>query len=1541
MLFLRKARYFRGRGHEVFFASAGGPLERELEEAGIPHLTLPSVAQFRPGVPYDEALGDARRLARHLARNRIEIVDALPVRPFLMAHHIAGAFGIPVFLECLSPTHAVPVRHAALARAAANSGRMIAMDPDDAAGSCPRLGVSPEKVRILPNPIDTGRFKPGPPDLRLEVGVAPAEFLVLSASRLDPDKAGYVRMLIDDFAGLAAADPGAWLVIAGDGSQRATLEAAVADRGIPRVRFIGMRSDLERVYPGADAFVGMGTTVLEAAACGVPVVVANALSLRQGAVSPDEAAMCYFGHLGATTVGYRYPLAEPGTFRSYLERLRRNPELRSAVAQEGLATVRAVFSQEQVLGEWERTFQAAIALERERKTGPFEPPDIPSSGKILFVTRPDALTNPGGDTIQMLRTREELERLGIGVDISFSAAPDPRGYDLVHLFNLQLAGLSRTQLRAVRSAGVPAVVSPIFWDHAELDHFSPRLRRAFAAAPEARPRLLALLEADTREGAQGAEGYPVGPRLLAQREIQRQVAAEADLLLPNSRAEASILAESLGSGIAPCHIVPNGIDPVLFTSASPDAFEARFGRRDFVLSAARWDDRKNLLMLCEALRGTGLPLVLVGGRPNDEYEQLVRSALPPDTLVIDPLGQDELASAYAAARVHALPSWFETPGLSSMEAAIAGCAVVVGNRGAEREYFGSGAYYCDPASVGDIRRAIVLAWESFEADRPRRAELRERLMRRYTWGEAARRTVEAYERVLGCPVARHTRPPGPASPAEKVAPLEFEMIRVADGPAYGKEVAEAIAGGSAEVAIVLAPDVSLPGGAVELLVAALAADAGIGASGPVSNRGAPLQLLDLYLPPEAITGRSDAEIAHALGRSGRAPVQADLLDRFCLAIRRSALARAGGWDPTLAPAHAELDLAWRLRQAGLKLAVATGAFVRSPGRAGGGADPDLLAESADRLAAKLEAHHGRGRVPRAEALWGVTTFEPRLDLWGPRPTRFRMSLESGALPYRERVEAAFTLAFGPDDPVALDLVPAVEAEAAAPCEPPDPAGGAPDQAGDTHIPPGAARPVRDAPAILAAEAIAGYRQDRAEAIVELTVGAPVPGHDPSRITSASLRQVAGYRPQPLGIGLTSIIVVAVDQPDYTKLCLETLFERTREPFEAIVVDGGVGDRTRAVIARLASRHPGLLLLRTESREPAAGLMNLGLAAARGEFAVVLRGDVVVSEGWLTYCLAHLAGNPGAGAVGPRSNGGPGDQPILEMPYDDLPGMHGFARDLARDRAGLARPVSLVGAFAFVTRREVFETAGGFDPTFPTGTFEAPDYCLRTLLAGREVLLAQDAYVHHFGLHPPGPEALGDAVEGGLAQFREKWGPLPEARDIDAVEFLRSVWADRPDRPAVIPLPGRRGLPLVVNPACVEGARDRNLLLLPDWAGDPHPWENTIRKYAEAFSNDSAVALFLPAAPGPVLQRISALLEEVRPDGDTPDVLILQSEENLAGIVAASQGVIRIGSSSDDVVCRIAEILGKPVLSNPRLQDLEAWESAYSAISTASSHKHSC
>ena len=107
------------------------------------------------------------------------------------------------------------------------------------------------------------------------------------------------------------------------------------------------------------------------------------------------------------------------------------------------------------------------------------------------------------------------------------------------------------------------------------------------------------------------------------------------------------------------------------------------------------------------------------------------------------LGEEELFTAYSNAKVHVLPSYFETTGLSSLEAAVMGCNIVVTDKGDTRDYFGDDAWYCDPDSVESIRNAVDAAYKA-----PFNEAFRERILRDFTWERAAEETLAAYKQVL-------------------------------------------------------------------------------------------------------------------------------------------------------------------------------------------------------------------------------------------------------------------------------------------------------------------------------------------------------------------------------------------------------------------------------------------------------------------------------------------------------------------------------------------------------------------------------------------------------------------------------------------------------------------------------------------------------------------------------------------------------------------------------------------------------------------------
>lgn len=141
-----------------------------------------------------------------------------------------------------------------------------------------RAGIARSRIHQVDNGID---FAPAAtdaiPGLRSALGLGPARFVFGAVARLAPEK--NLSMLLDVFARLACVAPGIALVVAGDGPERAALEARARALGLGScVHFIGARTDMAPIYTLFDCLVlpslseGMPLAVLEAMACALPVV---------------------------------------------------------------------------------------------------------------------------------------------------------------------------------------------------------------------------------------------------------------------------------------------------------------------------------------------------------------------------------------------------------------------------------------------------------------------------------------------------------------------------------------------------------------------------------------------------------------------------------------------------------------------------------------------------------------------------------------------------------------------------------------------------------------------------------------------------------------------------------------------------------------------------------------------------------------------------------------------------------------------------------------------------------------------------------------------------------------------------------------------------------------------------------------------------------------------------------------------------------------------------------------------------------------------
>jgi sugar transferase (PEP-CTERM/EpsH1 system associated) len=160
--------------------------------------------------------------------------------------------------------------------------RYVALAPDLATYLVGPIGVPPDRVDQIFNGVDTTRFLPAAGRVPAPgCPFGPDDVVIGTAGRLDPvkDHANLLRAFARALALRPAQAPRLRLVIAGDGPERARVEALVREAGLQdSVWLTGERADVPEVLRGLDVFVlssrgeGVSNTILEAMACGLPVV---------------------------------------------------------------------------------------------------------------------------------------------------------------------------------------------------------------------------------------------------------------------------------------------------------------------------------------------------------------------------------------------------------------------------------------------------------------------------------------------------------------------------------------------------------------------------------------------------------------------------------------------------------------------------------------------------------------------------------------------------------------------------------------------------------------------------------------------------------------------------------------------------------------------------------------------------------------------------------------------------------------------------------------------------------------------------------------------------------------------------------------------------------------------------------------------------------------------------------------------------------------------------------------------------------------------
>jgi glycogen synthase len=171
----------------------------------------------------------------------------------------------------------------------------------------------------------------------------------------------------------------------------------------------------------------------------------------------------------------------------------------------------------------------------------------------------------------------------------------------------------------------------------------------------------------------------------------------ADCVAAPTRAMLSQLLDHYGP-LPLTAVVPNGRDPARFAPAHR--------KEHLVLCAGRlWDEAKNARALATVAPHLDWPVYIAGERvsPDGSHAEVAGANLH----LLGALAPQELAQWYGRAAIYALPARYEPFGLTALEAALCGCALVLGDIPSLREVWGEAATYVAPEDHAALRRRLA------------------------------------------------------------------------------------------------------------------------------------------------------------------------------------------------------------------------------------------------------------------------------------------------------------------------------------------------------------------------------------------------------------------------------------------------------------------------------------------------------------------------------------------------------------------------------------------------------------------------------------------------------------------------------------------------------------------------------------------------------------------------------------------------------------------------------------------------------------------
>jgi len=200
-----------------------------------------------------------------------------------------------------------------------------------------------------------------------------------------------------------------------------------------------------------------------------------------------------------------------------------------------------------------------------------------------------------------------------------------------------------------------------------------------------------------------------------------------------------------------------------------------------------------------------------------------------------------------------------------------------------------------------------------------------------------------------------------------------------------------------------------------------------------------------------------------------------------------------------------------------------------------------------------------------------------------------------------------------------------------------------------------------------------------------------------------------------------IIIPIWNQLQFTRSCLEAIFENTTFPHRLILIDNGSNAETRDYLVGIRERHPARVRLITNDKNRGfVKAVNQGLRSSKEAYICILNNDTVPARGWLAELVNFAQRHPDVGLLNPLCNG----HIERKLTINDYAGL------IAGSNKEKRMEMNQCQGFCLLMKKTLIEKIGYLDEAFGVGGFDDTDYSMRAHRAGYKSVCVYSSYVYH-------------------------------------------------------------------------------------------------------------------------------------------------------------------------------------------------------------------